>query len=329
MIWLTWRQHRRTALIFGAAIALLAAFFVVTGLLIHQAYYQEVGGVSVATCDAQQQLPPPGCNALTSAFIETWFPLSRYPLFALAFLPALAGVFLGAPLVARELETGSYRLAWTQSVTRLRWLAIMVGLVIGVTAVVCAIFIPLLRWWNPLLGQDFGLGGGSYDYGGTLPIAYLVFALALGIAAGTLLRRTVPAMFATLVGYTAVRLPFELWARSRLIPPMTATWDPMVSSGPTIGSNVWLIFSGYADKSGNPIYPPFTLYNTCAPTGEMDARPGSAFTTCLHAHGWLATMIWQPGSRYWLFQGIESSVYLALAILLIALVVWWVRRRIA
>ncbi|MDE3228860.1 MAG: transporter, partial [Chloroflexota bacterium] len=125
MIWLTWRRHRRTALIFGASIALLAAFFVVTGLLMHQAYYQQVGGVSLAMCDAQPQNPPPGCDALTMAFIEKWVPLSRYPLFALAFLPALAGIFLGAPLVAHDLETGTFRLAWTQSVTRLRWLGVM------------------------------------------------------------------------------------------------------------------------------------------------------------------------------------------------------------
>ncbi|MDE3228861.1 MAG: hypothetical protein KGO05_03180, partial [Chloroflexota bacterium] len=283
----------------------------------------------VAMCDAQPQVPPPGCETLPVGFAMTWFPLSQYGLFALTFLPALAGIFLGAPLVARDLETGSYRLAWTQSVTRLRWLGVMVGLVIGVTAVVCAIFIPLLRWWNPLLGQDFGLGGGSYDYGGTLPVAYLVFALALGVAAGTLLRRTVPAMFATLVGYAAVRLPFELWARSRLVPPMTATWDPLVSSGPNnLTSNAWLLFFSYADTSGNPI-DAMVAYQTCAPSGAVDNTPGSAFTACLHAHGWLAMEAWQPASRYWLFQGIESGIYLALAILLIALVVWWVRRRIA
>jgi hypothetical protein len=328
MIWLTWRRHRRTALIFGVAIALLVAFFVVTGLLMYHDYYQAVGGVRMADCEAPPKLPPPGCDSLTNDFFSTWFPFSQYGLYALAFLPALAGVFLGAPLVAREMESGSFRLAWTQSVTRLRWLGVMAGLVIGVTAVVCAIFIRLLQWWSVPLGQNFGLGGGNYDYGGTLPIAYLVFALALGIAAGTLLRRTVPAMFVTLVGYVAARLPFELWARSRLIPPMTATWDQMVSWGPTFTANPWFLFFGYTDKSGHAIDPLYA-YQACAPTGAVDNTPGSAFTTCLHAHGWLATEIWQPASRYWLFQGIESGIYLALAILLIALVVWWVRRRIA
>lgn len=328
MIWLTWRRYRRTALVFVFAIALLVAFFVISGLLMYHDYYQAVGGVSVADCEAPPQLPL-ACSSLVVGFAQTWFPLSQYGLFALAFLPALAGMFLGAPLVARELETGSYRLAWTQSVTRLHWLGVMAALVIGVTAVICAIFIPLLRWWSLPLGQSLGLGGGNYDYGGTLPIAYLVFALALGIAAGTLLRRTIPAMFATLVGYVAARLPFELWARSRLVPPMTATWDPLTSSGPTnLSANAWMQIIGYVDRSGNRVDPVF-LYQTCAPTGAVDYTPGSAFTACLHAHGWLSALTWQPASRYWLFQGIESGIYTALAALLVALAVWWVRARLS
>jgi len=45
-------------------------------------------------------------------------------------VPALIGVFWGAPLIARELETGTFRLAWTQSVTRTRWLAVKLGVVV-------------------------------------------------------------------------------------------------------------------------------------------------------------------------------------------------------
>ncbi|HEX8731676.1 MAG TPA: hypothetical protein VF725_06405, partial [Ktedonobacterales bacterium] len=69
-------------------------------------------------------------------------------------------------------------------------------------------------------------------------------------------------------------------------------------------------------------------YQTCAPTGVVVDTPGSAFTTCLHAHGWLETMIWQPASRYWAFQGIETGILVALALLLLGLALWWVRRRL-
>jgi hypothetical protein len=57
-------------------------------------------------------------------------------------------------------------------------------------------------------------------------------------------------------------------------------------------------------------------------------RTGSSYTACVHAHGWLSTIIWQPASRYWLFQGIESGALVALALLLLALTLWWVRRRL-
>ena len=44
-------------------------------------------------------------------------------------VPALIGMFWGAPLIAHELETGTFRLAWTQSVSRRRWLLVKMGLV--------------------------------------------------------------------------------------------------------------------------------------------------------------------------------------------------------
>ena len=329
MIWLTWRQHRRTALIFGGAIALLVTFFVVTGLVTHQAYEQVVGGLSVATCQRQMS-PSSACDALSLTFVQTYYRLSQYGMLALVILPALAGMFLGAPLVARELESGTFRLIWTQSVTRRRWLGVSCAVVIGVVVLMCAIFIPLVRWWGAPLGLNIGLGGEYYDFGGATPVVYLFFALALGIAAGALLRRVVPAMFATLVGYIAVRLPIEVWARPHFLPPLTQTWDPLVSNGPTnITVYDWILYDGFASKAGQPIDPAFTIYQTCAPTGEVNLIPGSVFTACVHAHGWLSTMIWQPASRYWLFQGIESAIFVALAAALLALAFWWVRRRIA
>jgi len=148
-------------------------------------------------------------------------------------------------------------------------------------------------------------------------------------AAGTLLRRTVAAMFATLAGYAGVTLGIVLYARQHLLPPLTATWNPYTSSGPTPASNQdWILYSGYLDAAGKQI-DSVTVYSACAPSGNMGMRPDSAFNACVHAHGWLSTLVWQPASRFWAFQGVESAIFVALALGLLALALWWMRSRLS
>jgi hypothetical protein len=137
-------------------------------------------------------------------------------------LPALIGAFWGAPLIARELETGTFRLAWTQSVTRQRWLAVKLTLVGLASMAVAGLLSLILTWWfspidrvqlNQLTPAMFGVRG-------VAPIGYAAFAFALGVTAGVLIRRTVPAMAATIVVFTGVRFAVTLWVRPYLIAPL-------------------------------------------------------------------------------------------------------------
>src|SRR6202035_534493 len=110
MIWVAWRQFRTQALV---ALGLLGAFAVlvlVTGIHLHEVY-DSLGG---ARCNA--------ANLDCSALIGHEKVLASLLGPILLAIPALLGMFWGAPLLARELESGTYRLAWTQSVTRRRWL---------------------------------------------------------------------------------------------------------------------------------------------------------------------------------------------------------------
>ena len=330
MIWLTWRQHRRELLVFGLALAALVAYLILTGRAMYSAYHQVTSGMSVARCELHRGEPMSDlCNNLIGDFYGT-YNNDLLAMAALVLLPPLAGVFLGAPLVARELEGGTFRLAWTQSVTRRRWLLTKVSAALGIALLAAAITIPLVHWWREPFDLDGAfLNNPSYGVEGVIPLGYMAFALALGIAAGTLLRRTVAAMFATLVGYAAIALGIVLYARQHFLPPISVTWDPYTSSGPTRFSNQdWVINGGFVDKAGHQVDGAM-VYNICAPSGNVDLRPGSAFTTCVHAHGWLSTLVWQPASRYWAFQGIETGLLVALALALLALAFWWVRRRIA
>jgi hypothetical protein len=332
MIWMTWRQHRREALIFAIAVVAMAIYLLVMGRAMYNDYYQMSHGWSVALCEQGLQQQGPNCDSLVNAFFDSYgYSFKTQPvLIGFFVLPPLLGMFVGAPLVAREMESGTFRLIWTQSVTRLRWLLTKTGALVGVLILVFAAFIPLIFWWKGpfAIGGD-GIGGQDYAIEGTLPLAYATFAVALGLAAGALLRRIVPAMFVTLAGYVGVALALGNWGRPNWLPPVSTTWDPYLSQGPTDpGRNAWLLYIGYVDKAGERI----SLgegFQTCASGGSADMRVGSTFNACIHNHGWLFTYVWQPADRFWAFQGIESGVLIALAVALLALTIWLVRRRIA
>ncbi|HEX8731678.1 MAG TPA: hypothetical protein VF725_06415 [Ktedonobacterales bacterium] len=328
MIWLIWRQRRRELVFLVLTFAAIATYLIVTGYVVYAAYYHMTNGVSVAMCQ-QQQRNDALCGALVNAFFAKYGNY-QFGMMSLPFPAPLAGMFLAAPLVARELESGTFQLVWTQSVTRLRWLLTNVGAQVGILLALSALLIPLFRWWAvPFNPTNGGIGSQTFDFAGTLPLAYMIFALALGIAAGALLRRTIPAMFATLVGYVAIRAPLENWVRPHYLPPLVATWDPSLSSGPgTITANATILSSGYADRAGHQL-DWSAVYQACSASGDYDLRPGSSYTACVHAHGWLSTMVWQPANRYWLFQGIESAIFVGLAILLLALAFFWVQRRLS
>ena len=112
-------------------------------------------------------------------------------------------MFSGAPLAARELETGTFRLAWTQGVTRTRWLAAKLAIA-GIAA--AELFSLMVNWWaspihkamsryNPFTPDSF--------HTGVAPAGYAAFAFALGVTAGLFIRRTLPAMAVTLAVFTA------------------------------------------------------------------------------------------------------------------------------
>ncbi len=148
-------------------------------------------------------------------------------------LPAVIGLFWGAPLIARELESGTFRLAWNQTVTRERWLAVKLG-VLGLTSMALAGLLSLiLGWWASPIDRAADLqGAGGFqsrffplDFGtrGIAPIGYAAFAFALGVLVGLMVRRTVPAMGITLAAIIAVQIAFPLAIRPHLISPVRST----------------------------------------------------------------------------------------------------------
>jgi len=133
--------------------------------------------------------------------------------------PGILGLFWGAPLVAGELESGTFRLAWTQDVSRGRLIAVRL-LAAGLASVAVAGLLSIIvTWWAGPLDRAGLDQFGTFDSRDLVPAGYAAFAFALGALAGAVIRRTVPAMAVTLAGFTAARMAFRLLLRPTLLSP--------------------------------------------------------------------------------------------------------------
>lgn len=321
MTWTLWRQHRAELLIVGIVLAVLAALLLVTGVQIAQTYQSLGVGPCLSLTNTNIN-----CGEIVGAFRDQFNWMVK-AIDWLNLAPALAGILIGAPLVAREMEQRTYLLAWTQSVTRRRWLLTKVACVIGGALLATAILTAALIWWRaPFDLLNGRLSPDGFDFEGTAPLAYMSFAMALAIAAGALLRRTILAMVVTLAGFLAVRLPLDVWARPYLYQaPVRLNVLPLASGGPTRGD--WVLDFGFADQAGHALASNH-VFNVCASPGAQGPTSKINFFKCVQTHGWFVSYVYQPADRFWRFQITETLIYLALTVGLLVLTYWWVQRRI-
>ena len=258
--------------------------------------------------------------------------------------PGIIGLFWGAPLVARELETGTYRLAWTQSVTRTRWLAVKLA-VVGLTSMaVAGLFSLMVSWWaSPFDTVNANrFSPPNFDERGIVVIGFAAFAFALGVTAGVVIRRTLPAMATTLVAFVFARLAVIQWIRPHLIAPaVKSAWTPPRAAGgpppfpPHRNTNADLRPTDHADRHpapkvagphrpGSPVGPPEDRRQ--APSGAQHALQECVTKVATKYH--LVTT-YQPAGRYWAFQWYELAIFVAAALVLSGMCFWFVRRRLA
>ena len=213
MIRFTWLRFRAQAAVVFGALAALAVVLAVTGWHLARLY-----DTTAAACQARGD-----CAAAMSAFASSDSGLQSFVKLVLLAAPALIGMFWGAPLIAREFETGTFRLAWTQDVTPTRWLAVKLG-VVGLASVAAAgLLSVMVTWWSSPIDKALMDQWAVFTQRDITPIGYAAFAFALGVTAGMLIRRTVPAMAITLAVFAAVQVVMPLWIRPRLITPVRTT----------------------------------------------------------------------------------------------------------
>jgi hypothetical protein len=323
MTWVTWRQYRYQGALAAALLAALAVLLLLTGL--HAAW---VWHSALARCAKDGS-----CGSLAGSDLSLGSPVVETIVVATAAVPLLPGLFWGAPMVASELETGTNQFAWTQSITRRRWLAVRTGWLLLAAAVLAGAVAAVVTWWsgpfNALQAGAFQVN--RFDITGIVPVAYAVFAMALGICAGALLRRTLPALAVTLAGFVALRAGIALWLRPRYLTPLTAYYKltaPFTPAGSYLG-----VSQGIVGANGRPLAAgPFGYAYDGAPIPAGCLRFTSSpnplrLLPCLTAHGYRGYLAYQPASRFWDFQGIETGIYVLLAAALLGVTLWVLKRR--
>jgi hypothetical protein len=327
MAWVIWRQHR--VALGGVAVFLgaVAVYVWLLGRHLHQVYV-----AATTACHTNSA----ACSDLVTNFnFMNHFLVGGY---TLQILPPLIGAFVGAPLLARELETGTFRYAWTQGFGRWRWaLAKLITLAIVVTAAAGALSVVFSWYYQPYLStrnQALDLselspfGGGVFDLRGIAFAAWTLAAFAIGCLAGMLIRRVVPAIVASLAVYAGLALVAANTLRQHYVPPLHTTNVNVPGSG-WIMSQHWTMAGRFAFSSWRDA--PRSLIQACVggPPGPLGKPPVGSFAQCAVQHGYTQLTSYQPAGRFWMFQWIEGGWLLALSAVLIATTVWLVHRRAA
>jgi hypothetical protein len=326
MIWFTWRQHRAQALAGLALIGLTAVVFLPYGHAIRGAYAQH----GVGPC-LLQNTGGDHCQTAMRAFMDQFNGVANHLLTWFSPLPGLIGGIVGASLLGREYEQGTWRLAWTQAVPKTRWLTVRILLVgAGIAAATMALSV-VFGWFRGPIDQVSGrFAPGAFDLEGLSLTGYTLFAFALGVLAGLLLRRTVPAIVAAFAAFLALRLPVEYWLRQRYEAPATRFLDPAVNltMGPSAvpaspGRPDWILGGGLVDRTGHPV--------SAALQDEITRRTqtlrGPAADAYLRGLGLRLKVVYQPAGRFWTFQVIEAALFVGVAVALLSLAVWCLDRR--
>lgn len=346
MIRFAWLQSRTQTLVAMAGLAIVAVCLVLTGPGLVHLY-----NTMISPCAAQ------GCSETTiNAFLQSHKEIRNWLDILVLVIPGIIGVFWGAPLVARELETGTYRLAWTQSVTRTRWLVVKLAVIVVASMAVAGLLSLIITLWNRPHDRASLDAFSTFDARDIVPIGYAAFALALGVTVGVLIRRTLPAMATVAVVFTATRLAMSHWVRPNLLPPryLVTALNPestgfgRINSGPDTLQpatpripNAWVVSNRIVDSAGRALTPD-VVASTCprintdpvpAPVGgtraKVPAAVESAFQDCVTkiSAKYHVLTTYHPASSYWAFQWYEMAIYIAGAAALAGICVWVIRHR--
>jgi hypothetical protein len=304
--WVAWRQQRTETLIAAVLLAAIAALLLPTGLQMLSAYHHD----GISACIAHQDSR--ACGGVVGSFTSRFAPTANM-ISWLTLAPGLVGALLAAPF-ALDLEHGTYRLAWTQSITRGRWLAGKLAVAVAAALLVTLALTFLLTWWRvPLVRIHGRMENGAFDLEGIVPLGYALFALGLALAVGAVWRKAVPALVTSFAGYFAARVFVDTTLRQHLISPVSRTFRD-AGTPPPVLDHAWVLNQYPSDRFGHALA-----------GGGGKCGPGCTFASpSSYTHA-----IYQPASHFWALQGVETALFGGVGLALIAFAAWWTLRRAA
>jgi phosphotransferase system glucose/maltose/N-acetylglucosamine-specific IIC component len=320
MIWVGWRQQRTETLLAAAVLALLAAVAIPIGIHMGSVYAHD----GLSACAGKPQSGS-SCGINVPSFLVRFTSVNI--LFSWStLLPPLAALLLAAPFIL-DLDSGTYRLLWTQSITRRRWIVTKLGLGIATTVLVGLLLSVLATWSRaPLDHLNGRMGASTYDAEGIIPVAYALLVFGLAVALGAVWRRTVPALLSAFVAYVVVRAFVDSWFRQRLVHAITTTWATGSAGGAPSALNRGLVVDQFlSDKHGHRLA---GLHENCVQAATSVAGTHTSICRAPNLHGYL-TAVYIPASRFWDLQGIEFGLVAGIGAILIAAAAWWTHKRIA
>jgi hypothetical protein len=322
MAWVTWRQHRATLISVPAVLGAVAVFLWIAGLRIHHDY---------AALTACHPATSAACQSLSSSFSSTDWTIGNTLSTLVQLAPALIGAFAGAPVLARELETGTFRYAWTQGLGRERQVVAKLALLAVVITAAAVAFSQVYIWFfRPFLAQQglTDLEASVFITHGVAFAAWTLAAVIIGAFFGMLIRRILPAMAATLGTYLGLYTLTWLVLRRHYLPALVTSSARVGFSGRGPTSAPWVLGASYTGPGGKPA----SMAEVSRIIGQFQqvaGGPSDGPVPALARHGITQWWSYIPVSRFWPMQFIEAGWLLALSLLLVAATVWLVRRRAA
>jgi ABC-type transport system involved in multi-copper enzyme maturation permease subunit len=298
MIWVSWRQHRSQTIGCLAVLVALAVYAILLSTSMRTAFSKD-GLVACLTHSSGT-----ACQTGVGPFMNEFGSEVNIAFWSVALIvPGLIGVLVGAPLIARELEFGTWRLAWSQTVPRARWLTVKLALVTGGLIVLGAAMTAVITWYRAPMDRLTGdLQHNIFDFEGLVLTAYILCAFGFAVLAGLLIRRSIPAMVAAFIPWLAIRLVVEFLLRPHFLTPLTTQ------------------SACQANGTAGPIGCSYGISSVPQITG--------------HIGDWVLSMnngviTYQPADRFWPFQFIEAGIFVALTAIALGATIWLLHRRAA
>jgi hypothetical protein len=322
MTWLMLRQYR---------VQIIALLVLAVLLALALAFAADYSARVRAELGADACVPLPNTNFNCVQLDNEWrrrVGSLSYLFYALYVLPGLVASYVGGPLFAVEFERGTHRLAWTQGISRVRWAAVKVGVVLLVAVAAGMILAPFGSGQQAFLGLSARKPFETFEIEGAALVSYFAFGLAAGAFVSAWSRRIITGMFVGLLLFGAVRVGVHN-LRPSYQEPATAPF-PGYQAYPyqaAVPPDAWMLGVVGFDTEGRPVPQErlTALMQEFSTTSHGISTPTNNDTTFLLEHGVIRRMAYQPADRFLKFQLIEAAIFTALAALFVSLTLWRVR----